>query len=355
MWCVIWCALVLGACVEANVVQCPDGTICPAQSVCGEAPTRCISATQLGACEGKLDGDLCMLPGGDGECIDGVCEVRFCGDGIKSLGEACDGDDLGGADCGSEGFYAMTTGLACNADCTLDTTGCNGTCGDAAKNGSELCDHDDVGTATCLDAGFYKPEGLGCSAFCVYDVSGCSERCGDLLVNGPEVCDGSAPPETCYDLGLDAGLVGCSTSCGFDFGTCARFGFKPQPSAGFQTCNVMMSSSPTDIWIGRDSGLAHHFDGTQWTSQPTGQTTGTVIDMEVFAPTDAWAVHSNGVVTHWNGSALIVDGNAPAGANNIWASGPSDVWISTDTGEMHHFNGTWSQIASPGRRHLRRS
>ncbi|HEX9942187.1 MAG TPA: DNRLRE domain-containing protein [Thermoanaerobaculia bacterium] len=45
-----------------------------------------------------------------------------CGNGVKESGEACDGADLGGQTCQSQGFSSGT--LACNANCTFNTSGC---------------------------------------------------------------------------------------------------------------------------------------------------------------------------------------------------------------------------------------
>ena len=47
-----------------------------------------------------------------------------CGDGDLAPSEACEGVNLGGASCLSEGFDGGT--LSCNADCALNTSGCFG-------------------------------------------------------------------------------------------------------------------------------------------------------------------------------------------------------------------------------------
>jgi hypothetical protein len=45
-----------------------------------------------------------------------------CGNNVKEAGESCDGTDLGGQTCQTQGFSSGT--LACNANCTFNTTGC---------------------------------------------------------------------------------------------------------------------------------------------------------------------------------------------------------------------------------------
>lgn len=45
-----------------------------------------------------------------------------CGDGVAEAGEQCDGSDLRGQSCASQSFSGGT--LACNVDCTFNTSQC---------------------------------------------------------------------------------------------------------------------------------------------------------------------------------------------------------------------------------------
>ena len=45
-----------------------------------------------------------------------------CGDGVKESGEQCDGSDLAGASCTSQGYTGGT--LSCSASCTFNTSAC---------------------------------------------------------------------------------------------------------------------------------------------------------------------------------------------------------------------------------------
>lgn len=46
-----------------------------------------------------------------------------CGNNIKENGEACDGSDLGGASCASQGYTGGS--LSCNSNCAFNTSSCS--------------------------------------------------------------------------------------------------------------------------------------------------------------------------------------------------------------------------------------
>ena len=99
-----------------------------------------------------------------------------CGNGLRevSLGEACDGADLGGLSCASLCYDGGT--LACTTGCALDLGQCTGTgpqCGDQTAECSEQCDGADLKGRTCQSLG-YTSGTLACGAGCGYDVSGCA-------------------------------------------------------------------------------------------------------------------------------------------------------------------------------------
>jgi subtilisin-like proprotein convertase family protein len=137
-----------------------------------------------------------------------------CGDGDVDLqaGEVCDGDNLDGRDCLSEDFGGGI--LACNPDCTLDTSGCTYACGDDEVQGDEDCEGNDLDGGTCRSEGFDGGD-LGCNPDCTYDLSGCENYiCGDGIVAGPEVCDGmNLDGEDCESQGFDSGTLACAADC----------------------------------------------------------------------------------------------------------------------------------------------
>lgn len=158
--------------------------------------------------------------------------VPYCGDGaINQSGEACDGLDLGGRTCESNGLGAGT--LACAADCRLDTSGCAAPpiCGDGLRNQPfEVCDGGDLAGESCESRGFASGM-LQCAADCAsFDVGACvaTARCGDGVINQPgERCDLSdLGGTTCEGLGLGGGPLGCKSDCSFDFADCAASSFE---------------------------------------------------------------------------------------------------------------------------------
>jgi cysteine-rich repeat protein len=140
-----------------------------------------------------------------------------CGDGIAEGEEECDGADLGGASCESEGFGAGT--LGCLRDCSYDTSECI-TCGNDLVEDAEVCDGTDLVGNTCIGLGLGGGM-LGCLPDCSdYDVSACTS-CGNGIVDGPEVCDGpDLGGGTCLAQGFDGGVLACTGGCSLDTSGC---------------------------------------------------------------------------------------------------------------------------------------
>ncbi|OGQ14888.1 MAG: hypothetical protein A2138_02795 [Deltaproteobacteria bacterium RBG_16_71_12] len=133
-----------------------------------------------------------------------VLEAAFtqvvCGDGAVTGGEACDGTTVPGS-CVAEGFVGGT--LACEADCTYDTSGClTQICGNGAIEGNEQCDGTNFGTRTCAN---YVFEGgsLTCNNCTTISTASCTSTCGSGFLTANEACD---------DGNLAAG-DGCSSTC----------------------------------------------------------------------------------------------------------------------------------------------
>ena len=208
------------SCDEIDTLSC----VAVPEDVCGD-DTR----TGTEVCDGPdLGGASCVTEGFDGGPLtcDDSCSglvttgcitlpTDVCGDGRRTGPEICDAGDLGGATCVSRGYTAGT--LLCGGDCTFDEVFCN-QCGDGTIGGSETCDGSNLGGATCEALGFAG--GTIACAGCGLDTSGCT-LCGNDTRDGSETCDGSdLGGTTCEMLGFTGGTLGCISGCLFDTSGC---------------------------------------------------------------------------------------------------------------------------------------
>lgn len=175
---------------------------------------------------GDLNGETCVSQGfGAGNlactasCTFDTSGCDPCGNAALDGNEPCDGMNLDGEDCVSQGFGSGT--LACAADCSaFDTSACD-PCGNGAVDMGEACDGANLGTADCLSQG-WGPGTLGCSSDCLtFDFSNC-DPCGNAMIDGTEECDGmNLNAATCTSLGFDVGMLSCGANCTFDATGCA--------------------------------------------------------------------------------------------------------------------------------------
>lgn len=148
-----------------------------------------------------------------------------CGNGTLETSEVCEGFELRGATCASEGFTTGT--LACTSLCTLDRTGCS-LCGDGQITGGEVCEPNGLVEGTCatlVGPGFVGD--LVCAPDCTQiDTSGCHQ---ELPAPAFAACDPDAttpcaePTLTCLATGAgDFCLEACALD---DVDACGETGF----------------------------------------------------------------------------------------------------------------------------------
>jgi len=112
----------------------------------------------------------------------GVCQG--CGNNVIEQGESCDGTDLAGESCVTQGFDGGV--ITCQPNCSFDTSACF-VCGNNIVEVTESCDGTDLAGQTCSSQGFNFGL-LVCGLSCNFDTSFCSD-CGNGIVEGIELCD----------------------------------------------------------------------------------------------------------------------------------------------------------------------
>lgn len=160
-----------------------------------------------------LDSSGCINEGG-----------AVCGDGQLEGSEQCDGNDLGGETCMSLGFDMGQ--LACDQNCGFDTSGCSnqgGVCGDNIVDPGEDCDGNNLDGESCQSQGFDAGV-LACTLNCIFDTSGCMNDGGggpctfDADCPGDQVCvdqqcwDGNEGDPCVFDSDCVDGLY-CEDAC----------------------------------------------------------------------------------------------------------------------------------------------
>lgn len=106
-----------------------------------------------------------------------VPEPTTCGNGKKDPGETCDGDDLALKDCTELTFQQFSSGrVRCTETCEIDTSECVPVpaCGNGVLNANEECEGTQLEGRSCLTEGF-SGGALSCDDECRIDPSECVE------------------------------------------------------------------------------------------------------------------------------------------------------------------------------------
>ncbi len=151
-----------------------------------------------------------------------------CGNGIVESPELCDGTI---DNCVDIDPFIFAAGKArCKEDCSgWDTETCESTgdyCGDGMKSETEFCDGD-AKACTDINPGLYESGNAPCNQWCSgYDTTSCvviQSVCGDGTVEGTEVCE-EGTLEDCVDIdpfSYSGGKAYCLDDCsGYDIVTC---------------------------------------------------------------------------------------------------------------------------------------
>jgi len=259
-WLVALLLLGLPACKDEAVrrdsgpaVDRPSTVDAPPAATCGDGVRN---GTE--ACDGQdMAGRICTTEGFGGgnmicrsDCTLDTSGCYKCGDGSVGGNEQCDGANLGGKTCQTEGFTSGT--LACTAACQLDLSGCQiATCGNGKRDASEACEGSDLGGKTCQTAGFTGGT-LTCASNCSLNTSQCF-KCGDGVINGTEQCDGAQlGGKTCVTQGFTGGSLGCTATCTFHTAACFKCG--DGVISGAEACDGTQLGGKTCVTQGFASG-----------------------------------------------------------------------------------------------------
>lgn len=203
---------------------------------CGTTYNTCLSGTPEGY---RYDGgNKCWT----WQCVLGTPPLQskvtccpVCGNKIIDAGEDCEGSNLNGQTCQTQGYDGGT--LSCDGDCFFNVNQCTReTCGNKKiDKPAEQCDNstvdaipptDPLDGQTCQSLGFASGL-LACdSADCIFNTRGCLPFvCGNNIKEGKEQCDGfdlGKPPATCESLGLGTGDLSCLPfECKYDTTKCS--------------------------------------------------------------------------------------------------------------------------------------
>jgi len=216
---------------EVGGEMCGNGTIDGAEQCDG---------TELGGADciaqGLVGGSLACTA----QCTFDVagCVAAVCGDSMLQPGEVCDCGMVGSpctpAQLGNQTCIALPgpggtnyTGgtLVCTPQCGFDELGCTA-CGDGVIAPGETCDGADLGGQTCQSQGF-DAGSLSCTAQCSLNAGACVDYvCGNGICDPIEdscTCPGDCPddPSSCSDCqcGSSGGACFCDAIC-VDLGDC---------------------------------------------------------------------------------------------------------------------------------------
>jgi len=369
-------ALLAGGCVESDWTVCDDGRVCAPGRVCDLVNGTCSSPDE--ECFRRADLEECS--GGARVCLGGKC-VDSCGDGVGNGRDECDGDDLQEQTCAALGWYAGD--VACSSDCTLDSSACSGACMDGHLDPSfELCDPTDrAATAgvNCVLQG-YDAGRQGCGTDCASATNDPCMRFGWSVEDPVEASPLVDSMEDIWGVGDDLFVLitpGGVRSAADDWTAVGADGDGIRGRAlwasssediwvvnargdGFlrwngavwaavaspaEGLNEIWGSSASDVFAVGDLGVVVHFDGEDWTPQPTPASTPGLRAIWGVGGDEVYAAGEAGGLLRYDGRAWsAIDSGATETLTGVWAYSASEIWTISAT-TVRRFDGSgWTEM-----------
>jgi len=171
---------------------------------------------------------------------------------MRDPGEQCDNTDFGPLTCANLGF-SNPIGLVCNADCTVDDSGCSATCDGQKLETGEVCDGALLNGHTCVDLGYVKADGVKC-VVCQLNGAGCKATCGNGKMEPTEQCDdgntasGDGCDATCHtEITAGSGLT-CATAIPISLGLGTQNVMGTTVAGGAHTAQGCASAAPDRVY-----------------------------------------------------------------------------------------------------------
>jgi hypothetical protein len=165
-------------------------------------------------------------------------------------------------------------------------------------------------------------------------------------------CTNPAYPVACPARGAVTGgcrPIGTDCSKVLDLGLLAVWGSGPADvwAVGYEGTLYSGASDQVGYGGAQHTGAIVHWDGISWSSVPGG-TPYSLDDVWGSGPGDVWAVGNNGTLLHWDSSAWSPRASGTTyPLEAVWGTDTNNVWAVGDGGTILRWNGSvWSAAAS---------
>lgn len=132
-----------------------------------------------------------------------------------------------------------------------------------------------------------------------------------------------------------------------DSGTALRFDGEWHAEVGLteEPLTGVWGSGPSDVYAVGRTGQILHYDGTRWSNVPDVPS-GSLNAIGGSGPSDLWAVGAEGHALHWDGARWTASTIGKDRLDALWASGPNDVYVTSESGLLRYDGHAWTEVKS---------